>query len=108
MPHSSATAPINETGNDSVGMAVATKRRKNRKITSTTSAMVPISVRVTSCNASRTDKERSLTGVMLTDCGNCSLIFESASLTASTTRTVLAPGCRKIASVIEASPFKLA
>jgi hypothetical protein len=33
-----ATAPNSDTGSDSVGMTVAMKRRRNRKITSTTSA----------------------------------------------------------------------
>ena len=108
MPHNKATAPIRETGSDSVGMTVATKRRKNKKITNTTNAIVPISVSDTSCKASRTDSERSLTEVILTDWGICSLSRGSASLTASTTRTVLAPGWRKIASVIDGSPFKLA
>ena len=55
MPHNNATAPMSEIGKDKVGMAVATKRRRNKKITSTTSTMVPMSVSETSCSASRTD-----------------------------------------------------
>ena len=60
-PTAATTAPISETGSDSVGMSVATKRRRNRKITSTTSTMVPSSVSFTSCSASRIETERSLT-----------------------------------------------
>jgi hypothetical protein len=63
-------APSSDTGSDSVGTMVATKRRRNRKITSTTSAMVPSMVSVTSCSASRTATERSLTGVSRTESGS--------------------------------------
>ena len=83
---------------------MATKRRSNRKITSPTSAIVPISVSVTSCNASRTDTDRSFTAVMLIDCGNCAFKPGSTARTESTTRTVLAPGWRCMARVMEFSP----
>ena len=89
-------------------MTVATKRRRNRKITSTTRAMVPSSVKLTSCNASRTETERSLTGVRLTDCGIWLTSAGRAARTASTTRTVLAPGWRCTARVMEFSPFSVA
>ena len=94
MPHNNATAPMSEIGNDKAGMAVATKRRRNKKITSTTSTMVPMSVSETSCSASRTETERSLMGVMPTDWGICACMAGMAARTASTTRTVLAPGWR--------------
>ena len=61
-----------------------------------------------SCKASRIDTDRSLTTLMRTDCGNCSLKPGSLALIASTTATVLASGWRWIASVIEVSPLKLA
>ena len=81
-------------GSDSVGITVATKRRKNRKITRTTSAIVPISVSVTSCRASRTDAERSLMGVIDTEAGICACNSGSLARMVSTTFTVLAPGWR--------------
>ena len=68
---SNAMAPSSDTGSERVGITVATKRRRKRKITSTTSAMVPSIVKVTSCSESRTEIERSLTNVKVTDCGNC-------------------------------------
>ena len=89
-------------------MTVATKRRRNRKITSTTSAMVPSMVSVTSCSASRIDLERSLTGVIFTEAGSCDWNPGNAASTESTTFTVLASGWRRMASVMELSPLKLA
>ena len=89
-------------------MTVATKRRKNKKITSTTRMMVPISVSVTSCKASRTDKERSFTGVIFTEAGIWVCRAGNAARMESTTCTVLAPGWRCTARVIEGSPFRVA
>ena len=48
-------------------MMVATILRKNRKITRTTRTIVPTSVSITSCKDSRTEIDRSLTGVRFTD-----------------------------------------
>ncbi len=84
------------------------KRRRNRKITSTTSTIVPNIVSVTSCSAARTETERSLTSDTRTECGSCERNPGSAARTASTTFTVLASGCRNTASEIERSPLKLA
>ena len=70
--------------------------------------MVPSIVSVTSCSASRTDTERSLLIVICTDCGSCARKPGSAALTASTTATVLASGWRRMDSVIEVSPLKVA
>ena len=89
-------------------MAVATKRRRNKKITSTTSAIVPISVSVTSCSAARTEMDRSLTGVSDTDCGIWLCSTGNRARTASTTCTVLAPGWRNTAMVMEFSPLSVA
>jgi hypothetical protein len=101
-------APTSETGSESVGMAVATKRRRNRKITSTTSTMVPNMVSVTSCSASRIDTERSFSVVMRTDCGSCARKPGSAARTESTTLTVFASVWRRTARLIEVSPLTLA
>ncbi len=95
-------------GSDSVGITVATKRRKNRKITRTTSAIVPARVKVTSCRASRTDAERSLMGVIDTEAGICDCNSGSFARMVSTTFTVLAPGWRWMAIVIDVSPLKVA
>ena len=51
---------ISEIGTASAGMIVAESRRRNRKITRTTSAMVSASVNCTSWTASRIEVERSL------------------------------------------------
>ena len=99
---------MSDTGSESVGMTVATKRRRNRKITSTTRAMVPMSVSVTSCSASRTDRERSFTGVIFTEAGIWLCRSGKAARIESTTRTVLAPGWRCTARVMEGSPFRVA
>ena len=108
MPHSRAIAPISEIGRDSVGMAVATKRRRNKKITSTTKATVPAMVSETSCSASRTEMERSLIGFITTEPGICDCKLGKAARMVSTTLTVLAPGCRCTAIVMAFSPLKVA
>ncbi len=84
------------------------KRRRNRKITSTTKATVAAIVSVTSCSASRTDIDLSLTGVSTIDLGSCSRSAGRPARTRSTTATVLAPGWRSTASVIEFSPLNVA
>ena len=55
-----AQVPISDTGTASVGMTVADAERRNRKITSTTSAIAIPSVTCTSSTDSRTEIERSL------------------------------------------------
>ncbi len=86
---------------------MATTRRRNRKITSTTSTTVSASVMLTSCSAARIDAERSLNEVMLTDAGICACSRGNVALTRSTTLTVLASGWRSTASVIDGSPLKV-
>ena len=70
--------------------------------------MVPSRVSVTSCSASRTEIERSLTGVSCTLCGSWACRLGSSARTASTTRTVFAPGWRLTAKVMLFSPFSVA
>ena len=55
--------------------------------------------------ASRIDTERSLTTLMLIDCGSCARNSGSSLRTASTTCTVLAFGWRCTDSRIERSPL---
>ena len=64
-----AAVPISDTGTASVGMSVAENERRNRKITSTTSATAIPSVICTSSTDSRTEIERSLMTCRLTEAG---------------------------------------
>ena len=69
-----AAVPISDTGTASVGMMVADAERRNRKITSTTSATAITSVICTSSTDSRTEIERSLRTSRLTDAGSAARI----------------------------------
>ncbi|MNL19045.1 hypothetical protein D3C87_1402250 [compost metagenome] len=95
--------PISEIGRDTVGISVAAARRRNRKITSTTSATVSASVNCTSWIDSRMERERSFTTFTLTEPGICWIRRGRAALMASTTATVLASGWRSTASTMERS-----
>ena len=54
-----ANVPMIDSGTARLGMSVAETLRRNRKITSTTRAMVSTSVNCTSCTDSRMATERS-------------------------------------------------
>ena len=86
-------------------MIVAESRRRNRKMTSTTSATVTPSVNCTSFTESRIDTERSKRTSSCTDAGICARNEGSSAFTASTTATVFVPGWRWMASVIPRSPL---
>src|SRR3569833_1882380 len=103
----SAKQPNSEIGSDTTGMAVADKRLRNRKITSTTSTMVRASVNFTSWIASRIEIERSLSTLTSIDAGICDLNCGSVALTASTTATVLALGWRCTPRMMDGSPLAL-
>ncbi len=60
---------ISEIGTATAGMIVAVTRRRNRKTTITTSAMVSSSVNCTSSTASRIEVERSLSNWILAAAG---------------------------------------
>ncbi len=91
-----------DTGTASDGMTVADAERRNRKITSTTSATAMSSVSCTSTTEARIEIERSLRTSMLI--GGRDLGAEAPadrSLTESTTATVLASVWRWMASTTE-------
>ena len=92
-------------GSAMLGMTVAETLRRNRKITSTTSASVSSSVNVTSCTDAWIVAERSYSTSTFTDCGMSARTFASAAFTWSDTSTVLVPGCRWIARTIAGSPL---
>ena len=82
-------------------MMVAETLRRNRKMTSTTRPTVSQSVNFTSFTESRTDAERSNRMFRLTEGGIWARKLGSSFLMASTTSTVLVPGCRWMASTID-------
>ena len=84
--------PTMDIGSDRLGISVADRLRRNRKITSTTRARASTSVNFTSSTDSRIDNERSYMTLMLIPGGTCSRKAGSSFLTASTTSMVLVPG----------------
>ena len=85
--------PTSEHGSARLGMMVADRFRRNRKITSTTRVTVIISVSFTSCTDSRIVSERSLRTSSVTEAGNCSRMAGSSALIRSTVSTTFMPGC---------------
>ena len=94
-------------GSARLGMIVAEKLRRNRKITSTTSASVSSSVKVTSETDAWIVAERSYRMSTFTDLGISLWLWirASASFTRAETSTVLVPGCRWMARTIERAPL---
>ena len=86
-----------EAGNARLGMTVADRFRRNRKMTITTSPTVRSSVNLTSWTDARIDTERSLRTSSVIDGGNCARKVGISSLIASTTATTLVPGCFRTA-----------
>ncbi len=95
-----ANVPTSDTGTASAGMIVAETFRRNRKITMITSPTAIASVSSTSDTASRIEVERSNSGAISIDGGTCARSCGSLFRTMSTTSTVLASGCRWIASTM--------
>src|SRR5215831_8017225 len=92
-------------GSARLGMIVADQLRRNKKITSTTSASVSSRVNVTSSTDALIVAERSYSVSTWTAGGISADSRPSAALTLLATSTVLVPGCRWIASTIERSPL---
>ena len=82
-----------ETGRARLGITVADRFRRNRKITRTTRPTVSPSVSLTSWTDSRIGAERSTCMYSFTDGGSCSRMLGSISMTASAIATMLLPGC---------------
>ena len=92
--------PMIESGIAIDGMSVARTLRRKRKITITTSAMARTSVNSTSSTLLRIVMDLSASTSSCTAGGICERMVGSSAFTASTTATVLAPGCFWMASTI--------
>ena len=89
--------PSSDSGSAMPGISVADQRRRNRKITSTTSAIASSSVNFTSRTECRIDAERSRNTDSVMPFGTDAWKVGSSALIESTTCTVLAPGWRWMA-----------
>ena len=95
-----ANVPTIENGSARLGMIVAEKLRRNRKITITTSPSVSTIVNSTSVYDSRMVSDRSYRISMFTEGGISVRKTGSRFLTPSVTSMVLVPGWRWIARMI--------
>ena len=86
-------------------MAVAERFLRKRKITITTRHRLSSRVNFTSLTESRTDCERSIRTSSFTAAGICARKLGRSFLIASTTSTVLVPGCRCTVSTIARVPL---
>src|SRR6202451_2179064 len=86
--------PTNDSGTATLGMIVAERLRRNKKMTITTSAMVSINSNSTSSTDARIVVVRSVRTFTLTDEGSELCNKGSSVLIRSTTWMILAPGCR--------------
>ena len=97
--------PTRDSGSATAGMTVARALRRNRKITPTTSTMDRASVYCTSATEARMVSVRSVTTVMLIAAGIAFCRPGSASLSAATVLTMLAPGWRCMSSTTAGVPL---
>ena len=86
--------PTRDRGTATLGMMVAPRLRKKRKITSTTSATASISSNCTSRTEARIVVVRSVRTETLTEGGKELWSWGKSLLIRSTTSMTLAPGCR--------------
>src|SRR6266542_551440 len=89
-----AKVATSEKGNARLGMRVADKFRRNRKITRITSTSDRNKVNLTSLTESRIDADRSYRVSSFTEAGICARKVGNSFLMESTTSTVLVPGWR--------------
>jgi hypothetical protein len=87
-----AKVPTSDIGRARLGIAVAVRLRRNRKITITTSEMVSSSVNFTSVTDWSMKVDRSKRTSTLTDAGSWARRLLTSVRTASATATVLVPG----------------
>ena len=85
--------PTSDSGTATLGMIVAARLRRNRKMTITTSAMVSTSVNCTSATDARIVCVRSVRTVTFTDAGSETCSCGNTFFTRSTTSMMFAPGC---------------
>ena len=86
--------PTRESGTATLGIMVADRLRRNRKITITTSATVSSNSNCTSSTDARMVLVRSVRICTSIDFGSVEVSCGSNSFTRSTTWMMLAPGCR--------------
>ena len=89
-----ASVPTSDSGTDRLGMRVAGRLRRNRKITSTTSTTASASSNSTSATEARIVVVRSVSGVTSTAAGSAACSCGSTALMLSTPAMTLAPGWR--------------
>ncbi len=101
-PHSAITpnVPINDSGKVTAGISVAHSLRRNRKMTSTTRAIVTISVERRSSIEARIVSVRSARTVSAIVAGSAACRLVSSARMRSTVSTTLAPGWRLISRMI--------
>ncbi len=95
-----ATVPSRASGTVALGISVAGTLRRKMKITSTTSAMVSISVISTSCTEARIVCVRSTSVLTCTVGGIAASRRGNAFLIRSTVSMTLAPGCLVITRIM--------
>src|SRR2546421_12831558 len=93
-----------ENGSDRLGMIVAERFFRNRKMTSTTRHSVMKSVSCTSFTDCLIETDRSYSVFTSTDAGSCEESDATIDFTASATCTVFVPGWRWIASTTARLP----
>ena len=89
-----ANVPTIENGSARLGMMVADRFLRNRKMTRTTRTTVSTRVNLTSCTDSRMDTERSLRMAIWIAPGSWACSSGRIAFTRSTTSTVFVPGWR--------------
>ena len=87
-----ASVPTSDSGTDRLGMSVAGRLRKNRKITSTTRATASPSSNSTSATEARMVTVRSVSGVTVSAAGRAACSSGSSALIVSTVAITFAPG----------------
>ncbi len=103
-----AKVPTRDMGSARLGITVAVRFLRNRKITITTRQMVRSSVNFTSVTDSLMNNERSKRTSTLTDAGSCARRSSTRRRTPSATSTVLVPGCFWTARTIPREPLNQA
>ena len=93
-----------DSGSARLGITVAERLRRKRKMTRTTRQRVISSVTRTSFTESLIDSERSYRVWMRTEAGSMGVSAATARLTAVATATVLVPGWRCTASTMARDP----
>jgi len=99
--------PTIEIGRAILGITVAERLRKKRKITITTSTVARNKLNFTSLTEARTFCEASSTINRWMEGGSTAVNCGRSCFTPSTTSIVFAPGCRCTASTIAGLPAKM-